>query len=207
MILFPSRNHSTSMAWIRHFLLILAVATSGFAQVSPTPMTTSDATLGSAASRMLGLGGRMSLVQRPLDDPRIWIDGHAILQPLPRLFLEGGWGKASQTRRGNGPDTTFSETRWDLALGVVLLQGSASGYVPFLWRKVAQRHSWLGDADWTEIGTGVGALVPIHDWLSLQTETLWVTPLDAHPDVSIGSGRESEESHLELSLSFIAFIK
>ena len=146
-------------------------------------------------------------MQRPLDDPRIWLDGHLFLQPLPRLFLEGGWGKASQSLRGTGSDTTFSETRWDLTLGVVLLTGSATGYVPFLWRNVSQRHSRLGDADWSEMGTGVGALVPIRDWLSLQSETMWVTALHAHPDISIGEGGESEESHLEWSFSFLIFVK
>ena len=160
-----------------------------------------------ATGRMLGLGGRITWMQRPLDDPRIWLDGHLFLQPLPRLFLEGGWGKASQSLRGTGSDTTFSETRWDLTLGVVLLTGSATGYVPFLWRNVSQRHSRLGDADWSEMGTGVGALVPIRDWLSLQSETMWVTALHAHPDISIGEGGESEESHLEWSFSFLIFVK
>ena len=160
-----------------------------------------------ATGRMLGLGGRITWMQRPLDDPRIWLDGHLFLQPLPRLFLEGGWGRASQSLRGTGSDTTFSETRWDLTLGVVLLTGSATGYVPIQWRNVSQRHSRLGDADWSEMGTGVGALVPIRDWLSLQSETMWVTALHAHPDISIGEGGESEESHLEWSFSFLIFVK
>ncbi len=187
--------------WI---LALMMCASSGFSQLLSAA---SDPQTSSVATHMLGLGGRLSLVQTPLDDPRLWIDAHAILQPLPRLFVEGGWGKSSQTRRGNGPDTSFSETRWDLTLGAVLLQGSATGYVPFLWRKVSQRHSWLGDADWTEIGMGAGALVPLRDWLSLQTETLWVTALDAHPDIRIGMGRETEENHLELSFSLLAFLK
>lgn len=149
----------------------------------------------------------MTWMQRALDDPRVWLDGHLFVQPLPRIFLEGGWGKASQSLRGSGSDTTFSETRWDLTLGVVLLSGSATGYVPLLWRHVSQRHSRLGDASWSEMGTGAGALVPIRDWLSLQSETMWVTALRPHPDISIGPGRESEESHLEWSFSFLIFVK
>lgn len=187
------------------FLGLLAVlAESGKSQELPgnNPLVVAAASPG----RMLGLGGRMTWMQRPLDDPRVWLDGHLFLQPLPRLFLEGGWGRATRTVRG-GSDTTYSETRWDLTLGVVLLSGAATGYVPLLWRDVSQRHSRFGDASWSEMGTGAGALVPIRDWLSLQSETMWVTALRPHPDVSIGTGRETEDSHLEWSFSFLIFVK
>jgi hypothetical protein len=161
----------------------------------------------SSPGRMLGLGGRITWMQRALDDPRIWIDGQLFVQPLPRLFVEGGWGRATHEVRGQGPDTSWAETRWDLTLGVVLLQGSASGYVPLVWRKVSQRHSWMGEAEWNEIGTGVGMLVPLRDWLSLKTETNWIAPLRAHDDVMRGTGRESDGSHIEFSLSLLAFVK
>jgi len=188
-------------------LAVFCLASGAFAQQMPSPAT--EAVVASAGSSLglLGVGGRLAWIQRPLDDPRLWVDAHAILRPLPRLFVEGGWGKASKTLRGSGPDTTFSETRWDVSVGIVVLQGSASGYVPAVWRKVSQRHSWLGDASWTEIGAGAGALVPIKDWLALQTETLWMMPLDPHRDVEVGQGRETDGSHMEFSLSFVAFIK
>lgn len=163
--------------------------------------------LPSAAGRTLGLGGRMSLSQRQFDDPRIWLDAHVVLQPLPRLFFEGSWGRASEARRGEGPDTTYSETRWDITMGVVLLPGTATGYVPVMWRSVTQRNSAYPDASWKEMGTGIGAIVPLHQWLSLQTETMWVWPLRPHADMELGPGRESEGSHFELSLSFLAYIK
>lgn len=188
-------------------LAVSCLAAAATAQQMPSPATESVLESAGSSLGMLGIGGRLAWIQRPLDDPRLWVDAHAIVRPLPRLFLEGGWGKASKTLRGSGPDTTYSETRWDLAVGIVVLQGSASGYVPAVWRKVSQRHSWLGDASWTEIGTGAGALVPIKDWLALQTETLWITPLDPHRDVEAGQGRETDGSHLEFSLSFVAFIK
>lgn len=191
--------------FVRTATFVLALAALAASQEMPSSIPIAES--GISGGRMLGLGGRITWMQRPLADPRIWLDGHLFLQPLPRLFLEGGWGKADQTIRGSGSDTSFSETRWDLTLGVVLLPGSAMGYVPVLWRKVSQRHSWIGDAEWTEIGTGAGALVPVRDWLSLQTETMWVFPLDAHPDISLGQGRETEGGHLEWSLSFLIFVK
>jgi hypothetical protein len=189
---------------LRHFLSILLLATAIFAQVD---QSASMSTGGVETGKMLGLGGRLTLSQRPMDDPRLWIDAHAILQPLPRLFLEGSWGRASETRRGNGPDTSFSETRWDLTAGVVLLQGAATGYVPLVWRKVTQKNSTTADAKWTEVGFGGGAIVPLHQWLALQTETLWMRPLDPHRDLALASGRESDGSHLELSFSLLAYLK
>lgn len=185
--------------------LLMGLAETGSGQ--ELPGNKSLAVAPGASGRMLGIGGRITWMQRALDDPRIWLDGQLFLQPLPRLFLEGGWGRATYEVRGQGPDTSYTETRWDLTLGVVLLQGAASGYVPLVWRKVSQRHSWKGDADWTEIGTGVGMLVPLREWLSLKTETNWITPLRAHDDVMLGTGRESDGSHLEFSLSFLAFVK
>jgi len=189
---------------MRQILSILAaLSCAGLAQMAPIPMATGTVESG----RMLGLGGRLALVQRPLDDPRLWLDAHAVLQPLPRLFFGAGWGRASETRRGSGPDTTVSETRWDLSAGIVLLQGSATGYVPFVWRKITQQNSTTADAKWTEIGFGGGAIVPLHEWLALQTETLWMYPLDPHRDLTLGSGRESDGSHLELSFSLLAYLK
>lgn len=185
------------------FLMGLAGTGSGQELPGNNPLVAAAATSG----RMLGLGGRITWMQRALDDPRLWLDGQLFVRPLPRLFLEGGWGRATYDVRGQGPDTSYAETRWDLTLGIVLLQGAASGYVPLVWRKVSQRHSWNGDADWTEIGTGAGMLVPLREWLSLKTETNWITPLHAHGDVSLGQGRESDGSHLEFSLSFLAFVK
>ena len=200
----------------RHILAALTLATSGFSQMMPESGLSAVAPVeGLAGARMLGLGGRLTWIQRPFQDPRLWIDAHAVLQPLPRIFFEGGWGRASETRRGNaisdtagnGADTAVTETRWDLTLGLVVLQGSATGYLPLVWRKVSQRHSWAGDASWTELGAGAGAMVPVRDWLSLQTETVWMWPLHAHDDVLLGMGRKVDGSHLELSLSFVAFLK
>lgn len=156
---------------------------------------------------LFGLGGRATWAQRPLDEPGLWLDAHAVLQPLPRLLVQGGWGRAKRSVRGGESDTTVSETRWDLSLGVVLLQGSVVGYVPATWRKVSQRHSWLGDASWTEIGAGLGVVAPLKGWLSLQTETLWMSPLDPHRDISAGLGRETDGSHLEMSVSLLVYVK
>ncbi len=186
-------------------LAALGLGTAVSAQEMPGNLPAAAAATSSA--RMLGLGGRLTWMQRPLDDPRLWLDGQLFLQPLPRLFLQGGWGRASSEVEGSGSDTSLTETRWDLTLGIVLLQGVASGYVPLRWRKISQRHSWKGDADWTEIGTGIGALVPVRDWFSLQTETTWLSPLHAHDDVALGAGRKTDESHLELSVGFVVFVK
>lgn len=185
---------------IGRILFLLALAGSCFAQNAASSLPT-------ASGRMLGLGGRIGLAQRQIDNPRVWIDAHAILQPLPRLFFEGGWGRASETRQGNGPDTTISETRWDITTGIVLLQGTATGYVPVMWRSVTQRNSVYPDASWNEMGTGFGGIVPLREWLALQTETMWVWPLRPHADMELGPGRQSEASHFELSLSFLAYIK
>jgi len=177
----PGRSHLLSP-------LLLALAASAQAQT--------------AGPQTLGLGGRMAWTQSPLSNPDTWIDAQAVYRPLPRLFLAGGWGMADETRG----DTAVSELRWDLTLGVVVLQGDATGYIPFLWRHVTEDHSWYGDAHWTEIGTGVGALVPMKDWLQLRTEILWSVPTNRHDDPRLGPGQQVDGGHLELSLGFLAFV-
>jgi hypothetical protein len=159
------------------------------------------------ANGMLGLGGRMAWMQSPVSDPRTWIDAHAILRPLPRVFLAGGWGLAKEERRGAAGDTTLSELRWDVTLGVVLLQGEATGYIPLMWRHASERHSWYGDSHWTEIGAGAGVLWPLRDWLQLRSEILWSQPTEAHDELRLGPDRLIDGGHLELSLGFLAFVR
>lgn len=161
----------------------------------------------SATNGMIGLGGRISWMQSPLEDPRAWIDAQAILRPLPRVFLAGGWGLAKEDRRGSAGDTTISETRWDLTLGIVVLQGEATGYIPVTWRHASERHSWYGDSHWTEIGAGAGVLWPLRDWLQLRSEILWSQPTEAHDELKLGPGRQTDGGHLELSLGFLAFVR
>lgn len=198
------KHSSTRTTHVRQFLAILLLCTSAFAQMAPgEPLPVGGAEMG----RALGLGGRLTMIQRPQESPRIWLDAHAILQPLPRMFFAAGWGRATETRRGMGTDTTVGETRWDLTTGIVLLQGSATGYVPFVWRRVTQQNSTTADAKWTEIGFGGGAIVPLREWIALQTETLWMSPLHPHGDLTIGAGRESDGSHLEISFSVLAYLK
>lgn len=156
---------------------------------------------------MIGLGGRLSWMQSPLGDPRTWIDAQAIIRPIPRIFLAGGWGWAKEDRRGSAGDTTISELRWDLTLGIVVLQGDASGYIPLMWRHASERSSWNGGSHWTEIGAGVGVLCPLRDWLQLRSEVLWSQPTEAHDELRLGPGRQVDGGHLELSLGFLAFIR
>jgi hypothetical protein len=156
---------------------------------------------------MIGLGGRLSWMQSPLEDPRTWIDAQAILRPLPRMFLAGDWGLAKEDRRGAAGDTTLSELRWDLTLGIVVLQGDATGYIPVMWRHTSEKHSWYGDSHWTEIGAGAGALWPLRDWLQLRSEVLWSQPTEAHDELRLGPGQQVDGGHLELSLGFLAFVR
>ena len=160
-----------------------------------------------ASPGVLGAGGRISWTQSPLGGARTWVDAQAIVRPLPRLFLAGSWGRSEEDRRGAGPDTSITELRWDLALGVVLLQGSATGYVPLLWRHCSERHSWWGDSRWTEIGTGIGTLWPIRDWLQMRGEILWTLPTRAHDELLLGPDRQVDGSRMELSIGFIAFVR
>ena len=160
-----------------------------------------------ASSGMIGLGGRLSWMQSPLGDSRTWIDAQAILRPLPRMFLAGGWGLAKEDRRGAAGDTTLSELRWDLTVGVVVLQGEATGYIPAMWRHTSEKHSWFGDSHWTEIGTGAGVLWPVRDWLQMRSEILWSQPTEAHNELRLGQDRQLDGGHLELSLGFLAFVR
>lgn len=154
-----------------------------------------------------GAGGRVSWILQPMEGPKTWIDLHGLVRPLPRLFLAGGWARSESSRRGNGPDTTAEEMRWDVTAGLVLLQGAADFYLPAVWRHCSQNHSWLGQAKWSEIGTGVGALADLRGNFGLRTEVLWMSPTQAHPDLSLGPGRESDGSHLELSLGFLVYLR
>ena len=179
------------------FRLLLAVLLAGAGSIRAQTIT----------NGMIGLGGRLSWMQSPLGDPRTWIDAQAIVRPLPRVFLAGGWGLAKQDRRGSAGDTTISELRWDLTVGVVVLQGDATGYIPLMWRHASERHSWYGDSRWTEIGAGAGVLWPLRDWLQLRSEVLWSQPTEAHDELLLGPGRQIDGGHLELSLGFLAFVR
>ena len=178
--------------WIPVLLALAAVASAD--QPSATP-------------GMLGVGGRVTWSQSPLEDSRTWVDAQVLLRPLPRLFLAGTWGMADRDLRGNGADTTISELRWDLTVGVVVLDGQATGYVPFLWRHASERHSWWGDAHWTEIGAGAGVLWPVRDWLQMRSEALWTMPTEPHDELRLGPGRQIDGGHMELSLGFLIFVR
>lgn len=155
----------------------------------------------------LGAGARVTWVQPPMADARTWIDGHVVLRPIPRIVLTGAWGRTEETRRGLGQDTTMAEMRWDLGIGAVILQGAGADlYIPGLWRHSSQKHSRLGEASWTEFGTGLGVLAALKGNFGLRSELLWATPSSPHPDLLLGAGRESDGSHLELSLGFVAYL-
>lgn len=169
------------------------------------PQTVTETVEG--ASGRLGAGARLTWSQPPLADARTWIDGHIVVRPIPRIVLSGAWGRSEESRRGLGPDTTISEMRWDLGLGAVILQGAGADlYIPALWRHCSQKHSRAGEASWTEFGTGLGVLAPVHGNFGLRSEILWATPSSPHADLLLGPGRESDGSHLELSLGFVAYL-
>ena len=160
-----------------------------------------------ATAGMLGLGGRLTWIQQAQDDPRTWVDAQILVRPLPRLFLAGSWGWAKESLRGGDADTTLSELRWDLALGVVVLDADVTGYIPLMWRHVGEKNSWNGDANWTELGTGIGVLYPLGTLLQLRSEALWVAPTSAHPELRLGADRSVDGSHLELSLGFLLYVR
>jgi hypothetical protein len=179
-------------------ILLFAAMAAGAQEASSTS---------SSSPGMLGLGGRATWSQQPFGDARSWIDAQAVLRPLPRLFFAGTWGRTERDLRGDGPDTTVSELRWDLTVGMVLLQGAATGYVPLVWSHRSERHSWWGDARWTEIGTGAGVLWPVLEWLQLRGEIDYMHPTEAHDEPSLGPGRQIDGGRLELSLGFLAFVR
>lgn len=158
------------------------------------------------STSVLGLGGRLTWIQQPQDDPRTWADAQLVVRPLPRLFLAGSWGWAKENLRGGEADTTISELRWDLALGIVVLDADVTGYIPLLWRHVGEKNSWYGDANWTEIGAGAGVLYPLGTQFQLRSEVLWVSPTSTHAELRLGPDRSVNGGHLELSLGFLLFV-
>ncbi len=186
-------------------LLQCLVSWGGVGPSAPMAPPTATTAVPSLAG-IVGAGGRLSWEAETRSDPTLHLDAQLVVRPVPRVFFTGAWGSVERSRTGGGqPDTTVTQTRWELGAAVVAVQGAGSGYIPVVWRSVRERDDRLGDASWTSWGFGLGGLMPISHPIWMRAEGLWVMD-EAHEDPAWGPGRQTERSGLELGLGFLVFL-